>query len=355
MTMLLEGKETPFDTELFSDVMDKLKELQKEDYIESRRIVAEHLRSSMMIIADGGRPSNLDRGYVLRRLIRRMIRHMNKLQIDLNELKTLIDINVKALGEMYPELIKNRETIEQVIIEEKDKFVKTLANGEKEFKKAIERLENKESGERIIPGEVVFKLYDTYGFPPEVTAELAKENGYEIDIKAFNELFKRHQEKSRAGSEQKFKGGLAETTEETIKYHTATHLLNAAIKKVIGKDAHQRGSNITVDRMRFDFNCDHKLTDEEKKKIEDLVNEWIKEGLPVTKEEMKKEDAIKSGAECMFIEKYPDIVTVYTIGNVSKELCGGPHVKNTSELGTFKIKKEESSSSGVRRIKAVLQ
>lgn len=355
MTMLLEGKETPFDTELFSDVMEKLKELQKEDYIESRRIVAEHLRSSMMIIADGGRPSNLDRGYVLRRLIRRMIRHMNKLQIDLSELKTLIDINVKALGEMYPELIKNKEIIEQVIIEEKDKFVKTLSNGEKEFKKAIERLEKEENKGKIIPGEIVFKLYDTYGFPPEVTAELAKENGYEIDIKAFNELFKKHQEKSRAGSEQKFKGGLAETTEETIKYHTATHLLNAAIKKVIGKDAHQRGSNITVDRMRFDFNCDHKLTDEEKKKIEDLVNEWIKEGLPVTKEEMKKEEAIKSGAECMFIEKYPDIVTVYTIGNVSKELCGGPHVKNTSELGTFKIKKEESSSSGVRRIKAVLQ
>ena len=173
-------------------------------------------------------------------------------------------------------------------------------------------------------------------------------------MNSFNELFKKHQEKSRAGSEQKFKGGLAETTEETIKYHTATHLLNSAIKQVIGKDAHQRGSNITVDRMRFDFNCDHKLTDEEKKKIEDLVNEWIKEGLPVTKEEMKKEEAIKSGAECMFIEKYPDIVTVYTIGNISKELCGGPHVKNTSELGTFKIKKEESSSSGVRRIKAVL-
>lgn len=352
--MLLEGKETPFDTELFSDVMNKLKELQKEDYIESRRIIAEHLRSSMMIIADGGRPSNLDRGYVLRRLIRRMIRHMNKLQIDLEELKTLIDINVKALGEMYPELIKNKEIIEQVIIEEKDKFVKTLANGEKEFKKAIERLEKEENKEKIIPGEVVFKLYDTYGFPPEVTKELASENGYEIDMNSFNELFKKHQEKSRAGSEQKFKGGLAETTEETIKYHTATHLLNSAIKQVIGKDAHQRGSNITVDRMRFDFNCDHKLTDEEKKKIEDLVNEWIKEGLPVTKEEMKKEEAIKSGAECMFIEKYPDIVTVYTIGNISKELCGGPHVKNTSELGTFKIKKEESSSSGVRRIKAVL-
>ena len=350
MTMLLQGKETPFDTELFSPVMDKLKELQKVDIIESRRIIAEHLRSSMMIIADGGRPSNLDRGYVLRRLIRRMIRHMNKLQIDLDSLKELIDIYVENLGEMYPELVKNRETIEQVIVEEKDKFVKTLAKGEREFEKAIGRLE----GTKVIPGEVVFRLYDTYGFPPEVTKELASENAYEIDIDSFNELFKKHQEKSRAGSEQKFKGGLAETTEETIKYHTATHLLNAAIKKVIGKDAHQRGSNITVDRMRFDFNCDHKLTLEEKQEIEDLVNKWIKEGLPVTKEEMKKEDAIKSGAECMFIEKYPDIVTVYTIGDVSKELCGGPHVKNTSELGRFKIKKEESSSSGVRRIKAVL-
>ena len=350
MTMLLQGKETPFDTELFSPVMDKLKELQKVDIIESRRIVAEHLRSSMMIIADGGRPSNLDRGYVLRRLIRRMIRHMNKLQIDLNSLKELVDIYVESLGEMYPELIENKGTIEQVIVEEKDKFVKTLEHGEREFQKAIGKLE----GTKVIPGEVVFRLYDTYGFPPEVTKELAKENGYEIDIDSFNELFKKHQEKSRAGSEQKFKGGLAETTKETIAYHTATHLLNAAIKQVIGKDAHQRGSNITVDRMRFDFNCDHKLTPEEKQQIEDLVNEWIKEGLPVTKEEMKKEDAIKSGAECMFIEKYPDIVTVYTIGDVSKVLCGGPHVKNTSELGKFKIKKEESSSSGVRRIKAIL-
>ena len=350
MTMLLQGKETPFDTELFAPVMKKLEELQKIDNIESRRIIAEHLRSSMMIIADGGRPSNLDRGYVLRRLIRRMIRHMNKLQINLDELKTLIEINVENLGEMYEELIKNEKTIKSVIIEEKDKFVKTLEKGEREFEKEIAKL----SDTKMIPGNIVFRLYDTYGFPPEVTKELAMENEYEIDIKEFNELFKKHQEKSRAGSEQKFKGGLAETTEETIAYHTATHLLNAAIKKVVGKDAHQRGSNITVDRMRFDFNCDHKLSDEEKKQIEDLVNTWIEEGLPVTKQEMNKEDAIKSGAECMFIEKYPDIVTVYTIGDVSKELCGGPHVTNTKELGRFKIKKEESSSSGVRRIKAVL-
>ena len=353
MTMLLQGKETPFDTELFKPVMDKLLELQKIDNIESRRIIAEHLRSSMMIISDGGRPSNVDRGYILRRLIRRMVRHMNKLQINLDEISTLIDINVENLKKMYPELEKNAETIKNVIIEEKDKFVKTLAHGEKEFEKEMNRA--KQSGKDKIEGNVVFKLYDTYGFPPEVTSELAKENGMTVDMKEFDELFKAHQEKSRLGSEQKFKGGLAEQNDTTIAYHTATHLLNAALKVVLGPETHQRGSNITTERMRFDFNCDHKLTDEEKQKTEDLVNEWIKEALPVTVEEMSKEEAVKSGAECMFIEKYPDIVTVYSIGNVSKELCGGPHVKNTSEIGKFKIKKEEASSSGVRRIKAVIE
>ena len=350
MAMLLQGKQTPYDTEIFKPIMEKLEELQKVDNIESRRIIAEHLRSSMMIISDGGRPSNIDRGYVLRRLIRRMIRHLNKLEIDLNELSTLIDTNVDNLKEMYPELEKNRDIIKTVILEEKDKFVKTLAHGEREFQKEIKKLgDNKK-----IPGQVVFKLYDTYGFPPEVTKELAKENGYEIDLEEFEELFKKHQEKSRLGAEQKFKGGLADQSENTIAYHTATHLLNAALKVVLGPDTHQRGSNITAERMRFDFNCDHKLTDEEKQKTEELVNKWIKEELPVTVETMKKEDAVKSGAECMFIEKYPDEVTVYSIGDVSKELCGGPHVKNTRELGRFKIKKEESSSSGVRRIKAVL-
>ena len=350
ITMLMEGKETPFDTELFKPSMDKLKELQKVDIIESRRIVAEHLRSSMMIVCDGGRPSNVDRGYVLRRIIRRMIRHMNKLQIDLGELGNLIDLNIKNLKELYPELQKNRNAVRDVIIAEKDKFVKTLSHGEREFEKQIKKLE----GTKVVPGEVVFRLYDTYGFPPEVTKELAEEHGMEIDLKGYEKLFKEHQEKSRQGSEKKFKGGLAEQTEETIAYHTATHLLNAALKRVIGEDTHQRGSNITAERMRFDFNCDHKLTDEEKKEVEDLVNKWIQEGLQVTKQEMSKEDAVKSGAECMFIEKYPDVVTVYTIGDVSKELCGGPHVKNTKELGTFKIKKEESSSAGIRRIKAVL-
>ena len=352
MTMLLEGKETPFETELFAPIMDKLVELQKVDNIASRRVVAEHLRSSMMIICDGGRPSNVDRGYILRRLIRRMVRHMNKLQISLDELSTLIDINVENLKEMYPALEANKETIKNVILEEKDKFVKTLEKGEKEFAKEVGQV--KEQGENIVPGKVVFRLYDTYGFPPEVTEELATENGMKIDKEGFDKLFKEHQEKSRAGSEQKFKGGLASTGEMETKYHTATHLLNAALKQVLGSHVHQRGSNITAERMRFDFSHPAKMTDEEKQKTEDLVNEWIKEAIPVEHLEMKKDDAIKMGAEAMFIEKYGDIVSVYKIGDISIELCGGPHVSNTSELGHFKIKKEESSSSGIRRIKAIL-
>lgn len=358
MTMLLQGKETPFDTELFKPVMDKLQELAGEnDSIESRRIVSEHLRSSMMIIQDGGLPSNVDRGYILRRLIRRMVRHLRKLQINLNELEELIDLNIDTLKEMYPELHQNSNKIKSVIIEEKDKFEKTLERGEREFNKIVNRMKNE--GQDTISGQDLFTLYETYGFPPEVTQDLAREAGLKVDTTEFDKLFKEHQEKSRMGSEQKFKGGLAGTGEQEVRYHTATHLLNAALKVILGKDVHQKGSNITPERMRFDFSCDHKLTDEEKKKVEDLVNEWISRGLDVKCEEMKKDDAIKSGAECMFIEKYPDIVTVYSIGNdketVSKELCGGPHVKNTSELGHFKIKKEEASSAGVRRIKAILE
>ena len=353
MAMLLQGKETPFDTEIFSPIMDKLSELAKKDDIASRRIVAEHLRASMMVIADGGRPSNIDRGYILRRLIRRMTRHLNKLEIDLNELSGLIDLDVEILKDMYPELVSKKEEIKEVIIQEKDKFIKTLAHGEKEFNKAIARI--KAEGKDTIDSESIFKLYETYGFPPEVTKDLAVENGLKVNMDEVDQLFKAHQNKSRLGSEQKFKGGLAGTGEQEIKYHTATHLLNAALKQVIGKDSHQRGSNITPERMRFDFSCDHKLTDEEKKKAEDLVNEWIKEDLKVTVETMNKEDAIKSGVECMFIEKYPEEVTVYTIGNVSKELCGGPHVQHTGELGHFKIVKEEACSSGVRRIKAILE
>lgn len=353
MTMLLQGKETPFDTELFAPVMNKLQELAVVDDIASRRIVAEHLRASMMIILDGGLPSNVDRGYILRRLIRRMTRHLRKLQINLDVLPELIELNIETLKEMYPELVRNKEKIVSVIIEEKNKFEKTLERGEKEFNKIAKKLE--EQGKDTLLGKDIFNLYETYGFPPEVTADLARERNLKIDNKEFEQLFKEHQEKSRMGSEQKFKGGLSGNGEMETKYHTATHLLNAALKVILGKDVHQKGSNITPERMRFDFSCDHKLTDEEKQKVEELVNKWIQEEIPVKVEEMKKDEAIKSGAECMFIEKYPDIVTVYSIGDVSKELCGGPHVKNTKELGKFKIKKEEASSAGVRRIKAVLE
>ena len=353
MTMLLQGKKTPYEIEIFAPVMKKIEELQKVDSIESRRIITEHLRSSMMIINDGGRPSNVDRGYILRRLLRRMTRHMNKLEIDLNKMPEIIDVSIASLKELYPELEKNKEIIKQVIIAEKDKFTKTLQKGEKEFEKVSTRV--KENGKKVIDAQTVFNLYETYGFPPEMTEELAKEEGLEVDMKNYQKLFEEHQARSRMGSEAKFKGGLASTGEMEVKYHTATHLLNAALKKVLGDHVHQKGSNITSERLRFDFSHGAKMTDEEKKKVEDLVNEYIKQDIKVERLEMKKDEAIALGAEAMFLEKYGDEVTVYKIGDVSLELCGGPHVSRTGELGTFKIKKEEASSSGIRRIKAILE
>ena len=353
ITFLLQGKTTPFDTELFAPVMEKLESLQKVDDIKSRRIIAEHLRSSMMIISDGGRPSNIDRGYILRRLIRRMTRHLNKLQISLDELGELIELDIDILKEMYPELDKNRDTIKQVILEEKDKFVKTLSHGEKEFEKAIQRL--KQENKDTIDGQTIFKLYETYGFPPEITSDLAEEQGFKIDMTEFDKLFKEHQDKSRMGSEQKFKGGLADQNEQTIKYHTATHLLHKALQIVLGDHAKQKGSNITTERLRFDFSHQEKMTKEQLQQVEDIVNEKIKEDLPVTCEEMTVEEAKKAGATGLFENKYGEKVKVYTIGDFSKEICGGPHVKHTGELGKFKILKEESSSAGVRRIKAILE
>lgn len=353
MAMLLQGKETPYEIELFAPVMEELEKLQKVDNIESRRIVTEHLRSSIMIINDGGRPSNVDRGYILRRLLRRMTRHLNKLEIDLNKLSEIIDISIDSLKELYPELVTNTETIKNVIISEKDKFMKTLKNGEKEFEKVSERTKKQEN--KVIDAKAVFNLYETYGFPPEMTVELAKEQGLSVDMENYQKLFEEHQAKSRMGSEAKFKGGLASTGEIETKYHTATHLLNAALKKVLGEHVHQKGSNITTERMRFDFSHGAKMTDEEKQKVEDLVNEYIKQDIKVERLEMKKEDALKMGAEAMFLDKYGDEVTVYKIGDVSLELCGGPHVESTGKLGHFKIKKEEASSAGVRRIKAILE
>ena len=354
---ILEGVDDNYLTSIWKDIIEKIVEMSQTTYEEnpkSIRIIADHIRTAVFIAADdsGIKPSNTDQGYILRRLIRRMIRHAKKIGIDLESgfERTLAEMIIEKYKDYYPELTKNKEVVLDVLTNELKKFNRTLEKGLKEFEKMVAHLQGNKMDK-----DLAFKLYDTYGFPLELTVELAHEKGIEVDEEGFAQKFKEHQEKSRAGSEQKFKGGLSGNGEMETKYHTATHLLNAALKIVVNKDVHQKGSNITPERMRFDFTCDHKLTDEEKKKAEDLVNEWIKEALPVTVEEMKKEDALKSGAECMFIEKYPDMVTVYSIGNVSKELCGGPHVKNTSELGHFVIKKEEASSAGVRRIKAILE
>ena len=349
----IEGLDDNYKSSLWENSRKKLEEISNKTYLgneKSFRIILDHVRTSVFISADpsGIKPSNTDQGYILRRLIRRAIRHAKKLDIDINSswMEELAIIFIDDFKKYYSELEDNKNVVLEVLKNEKIKFNRTLEKGLKEF----EKVSNND-----ISGEVAFHLFDTYGFPIELTLELANEKGIKVDIDGYNKKFKEHQELSRTASKGKFKGGLSGNSEIETKYHTATHLLNAALKVVVSPDCHQKGSNITDERMRFDFSCDHKLTDEEKQKTEDLVNEWIKQGLDVTVKEMSKEDALKSGAECMFIEKYPDIVTVYYIGDVSKELCGGPHVKNTSELGHFKIKKEESSSSGVRRIKAVLE
>ena len=350
---VLEGTTDNYMSSVWKDVIEKICEitgLPYEGNEESMRIIADHLRTAVFISADksGIKPSNTDQGYILRRLIRRAIRHARKLGLENNsnweeEIALLI---IEKYAPYYDELTENKNVVLEVLKNEKTKFERTLGKGLKEF----EKVSNTD-----LDGQTAFRLFDTYGFPIELTVELAEEKGLKVDVEGFKEKFKQHQELSRTASQGKFKGGLSAGGEMQTKYHTATHLLNAALKVVVNKDVHQKGSNITEERMRFDFSCDHKLTDEEKQKTEELVNQWIQEGLEVTVEEMKKEDAIASGAECMFIEKYPDIVTVYKIGEVSKELCGGPHVKNTNELGKFKIAKEEASSAGVRRIKAILE
>lgn len=351
-TAVLEGVLDNYTSSVWKDVIDLISDIAKKPYIgneESMRIIADHIRTAVFISADPAsiKPSNTDQGYILRRLIRRAIRHAKKLEIDISSdwEQRIAKLIISKYKKYYSELTENENVVLEVLKNEKEKFNRTLEKGLREFNK----VSNKD-----IDAETAFHLYDTYGFPIELTEELAHDAKIKVDTLGFKERFKKHQELSRTASAGKFKGGLAGNSEIETKYHTATHLLNAALKVVVDKNVHQKGSNITDERMRFDFSCDHKLTDEEKKKTEDLVNEWIKEGLDVTVKEMSKSDAINSGAECMFIEKYPDIVTVYSIGNVSKELCGGPHVKNTSELGHFKIIKEEASSAGVRRIKAVL-
>ena len=356
-TAILEGVNDNYTSSIWKDVIEKIEEISSLPYEGNEkpmRIIADHIRTSVFILADYAfiKPSNTDQGYILRRLIRRTIRYAKMLNIDIdsNFEEILANLIIDKYKKYYKELEENRNIVLEELKKEKVKFNRTLAKGLKEFDKMVSSLQDNKLNK-----DLAFKLYDTYGFPIELTLELAKEQNIEVDVDGFYEKFKAHQELSRKSSSGKFKGGLSNNSEIETKYHTATHLLNAALKLVVNKDVHQKGSNITEERMRFDFSCDHKLSEEEIKKAEDIVNAWINEGLDVICTQMNKEDAIKSGAECMFIERYPDVVTVYTIGDVSKELCGGPHVKNTKELGHFKIIKEEASSSGVRRIKAILE
>ena len=355
-TAILEGKNDNYQSSIWAPVMEEIENISGLTYEgneKAMRIIGDHLRSAVFISADpaGIKPSNTDQGYILRRLIRRAIRYAKSLNIEINSNweERIASKIMDEYEEYYSEIKQNRNIVLEVLKNEKIKFNRTLEKGLKEFEKIA-------STKTEIDATDAFHLYDTFGFPIELTEEVAKERNLSVDVEGFKVKFKEHQELSRSQSQGKFKGGLAGNSEIETRYHTATHLLNAALKKVIGPNVHQLGSNITEERLRFDFPCDHKMTEEEKAEVENLVNEWIQAGLDVKVEEMKKEDAVASGAECMFIERYPDIVTVYTIGdNVSKELCGGPHVKNTKELGHFKIKKEESSSSGVRRIKAILE
>lgn len=357
ITAVVEGVDDNYKTSIWKNIIATIEEISNKKYANnevSMRIIADHIRTAVFISSDPAsiKPSNTDQGYILRRLIRRAIRHAKKLEIDLNSNweEKIANVIIEEYKNYYPEVINNKDVVLEVLKTEKVKFGRTLEKGLKEFEKMTSNL-----SEKKLNKDLAFKLYDTYGFPIELTKELADELNIEVDVDGFKEKFKVHQELSRKGMGTKFKGGLASTSDINIKYHTATHLLNAALKQVLGSHVHQKGSNITEERMRFDFSHDSKMTPEQIKQTEDLVNKYIEMGLTVTKKEMSKEEAIESGAECMFIDKYPDIVTVYFIGDVSKELCGGPHVNNTNELGHFKITKEEASSAGVRRIKAILE
>lgn len=341
--MVSQGVKTVFDTDLFDFIadIDSLKPLKNDDNY--KKIIADHIRTAVFIISDGVLPSNTDRGYVLRRIIRRMVRYSDLMGLKPNSLKQISESVVNKYKDIYDNLLSKSEEIKQVIEKEENKFRLTLEKGLKEFEKGIDP----------------FVLFTTYGFPIELTEELAKEQGKSIDIVDFNKKMEEHQKLSQTSSQGMFKGGLANHSYKTIKLHTAHHLLLAALKEVVGKDVKQKGSNITEERLRIDFICDHKLTDEEKQKVEEWVNDKIKRKLSVVRREMLKEEAEKMGAEMEFGTKYPEMVSVYFIEDengqaLSKEFCGGPHVENTETLGTFKIQKEEAVSQGVRRIKGIL-
>lgn len=358
---MLQGKSSSYDTELFTPILDKIGELAGVKYKDdpsldnSFRIIADHAKASTMIMGDpqGVKPSNLGQGYILRRLIRRAVRHGKKLNIDGQFLGKLADVIIDMYRDVYPELKGNRDLIISEFAIEEAQFNSTLKKGEHEFEKLLPNF--MKNPKKIIPGRTAFKLYDTYGFPFELTEELAAEHGMTVDREGFDEAYKKHQELSKKGAEQAFKGGLADNSVMSTRYHTATHLLHEALKTVLGDHVAQKGSNINADRLRFDFSHHDKMSDEEIRKVEDMVNEVIQAKMPVTMKTMTVEEAKAIGARALFSGKYDEQVKVYFIGDFSTEVCGGPHVENTAELGKFVIQKEQSSSRGVRRIKAVLE
>lgn len=357
---MLQGKKSVYETEVFVPIIQSLEDLTQKTYGSNEaddisiRIICDHVRAAVFIIGDPKAvlPSNVGAGYVLRRLIRRAIRHGKKLGLEKPFLSTPAKVVINIFKNAYPELHETHDFILDALYKEEEKFLDTLKKGEAEFEKLLPNL--LKNPKKIISGRLAFRLYDTFGFPVELTEELARENGLSINKEEFDEAYKKHQELSRAGSEQVFKGGLIDHSEITTKYHTCTHLLHQALTLVLGEHVAQKGSNITAERMRFDFSHPQAMTKDEIQKVEDIVNEQIRLDQPVTVEVMDLDDAKKSGAKALFGEKYEQQVKVYSIGDFSKEVCGGPHVEHTGLIGNFKIKKEQSSSSGVRRIRAVI-
>lgn len=362
--MMVQGVTSVYETDNFTPILTKIDELRTnrdgvtaEEVQKSTRIVADHVRTAVMMLADGVLPSNTDQGYILRRLLRRALRHADILSLPENSLFALADVVTDLYKDAYEEVSKQKETIKVSISGEEKKFRKALTGGLKEFNKIAEQTRIANATE--LNTEKIFKLFESFGFPIELVEELAKEQGFTVNRSAFDDMFKEHQEKSRSGSEKKFKGGLAGDGVIETRYHTATHLLHQALREVLGDHVSQKGSNITAERLRFDFTHPTKMTDIEKQKVQNIVNRKIQEALPVQMVVLPKEAAEQTGALHFFGDKYGDQVQVYYIGPTieeaySKEFCGGPHVKNTSELGTFTLQKEEAVSQGVRRIKAVL-
>jgi alanyl-tRNA synthetase len=352
---VLEAVPSLYETELFQPIIEKTRSLSTVESPDpyAVRVITDHIRAAVFILAEGILPGNVDQPYVARRLIRRTVRYGREIGINGLFLRELAEVMIPTLSDVYVELEENRDHILTALGDEEERFQRTLKRGEREFFKAVER--HKARGQDTLPGDVVFRLYDTYGFPPELTEEFAQKQGLGVDMDGFQSAFEEHQRKSREGAAARFKGGLAEMSPQTMRLHTATHLLHEALRRVLGTHVEQRGSNITAERLRFDFSHPQKLTAEQLAAVEELVNEQIARDLPVTCEKMRLEEARERGAIGLFEDRYGDWVNVYSAGDFSKEVCGGPHVARTGELGRFRIVKQKAIGAGLRRIRAVLE